>query len=565
MTVFPTEPTNSNVASKHEELEGLYASVTKAIYEGLGAYERNTTAASSTLLGTLMLLKSACTNNPCYIDRLITSFMRALQRMTREHLGPAAGQPVTIAATVAAEGGLSNCELLILSLDLVKNRVGVMGVEMRKAFIGSILVGLLEKSAESKVVRAIVRMLDEWMKTKTPIAINQGPSLREKSILLVKMMQCLEKRFPDDVELNISFLELINFVYREESLKGSELVSKLEPAFLAGLRCPQPATRAKFFQVLDTNMRRRLHDRLLYIVCSQNWEAILAHYWIKQCLEMILVTSIVGNPIQTAPATALLPSVTAVIASADPNERETFTVVTNIKEEPEELLDVYAHVKEDDIDMDLSNVPTDPMTLSGTNKAGLATLVNRQMKFLDGAREVTTANFLEAVTQLAHMDTPLAESLWLELFPRIWKVLGERQQQALSVELVPFLCSGAHVIQKDCHPSAINTFTEALSLCVPSIRIKPCLLKYLGKSHNLWHRMALMLEQLALDGANAGAYQKVSHIFNCYPISCKLQFSSLRIYHMTHTAYTYNSDTMSTNSYVYLLFAVNLLFFQRLS
>ena len=141
--------------------------------------------------------------------------MRALQRMTREHLVPVPGQ-----APGSTEAGFSNFELLILSLDLVKNRVGVMGVEMRKAFIGSILVGLLEKSTESKVVRAIVRMLDEWMKTKTPIAINQGPSLREKSILLVKMMQCLEKRFPDDVELNISFLELINFVYCEETLKG---------------------------------------------------------------------------------------------------------------------------------------------------------------------------------------------------------------------------------------------------------------------------------------------------------------------------------------------------------
>lgn len=516
MSVFPTEPTNSNVASKHEELEGLYAAVTKAIYEGLGAYERNTAATSASLLGTLMLLKAACTNNPCYIDRLITSFMRALQRMTREHLVPTPSERQAAAASngVAAEAGFTPCELLILSLDLVKNRVGVMGVEMRKAFIGSILVGLLEKSSESKVVRSIVRMLDEWMRTKTPIAINQGPSLREKSILLVKMMQCLEKRFPDDVDLNIAFLELIHFVYCEESLKGSELVSKLEPAFLAGLRCQQPATRAKFFTVLDTSMRRRLHDRLLYIVCSQNWEAISAHYWIKQCLELILVTSVAGTPIHIAPASGLLPGITSVIATADANERETFTVAGNIKEEPDELLDAFAQVKEDDIDMDLSNAPNDPLTPPGVNKTGLATLVNRQIKFLESGREVTSAQFLVAVGQLAHMDTSLAESLWLDLFPRIWKVLGERQQQALSVELVPFLCSGAHVIQKDCQPSAVNTFAEALSLCSPPVRIKPCLLKYLGKSHNLWHRMTLTLEQLAFSdslAANTNAHTKVSH------------------------------------------------------
>lgn len=49
-------------------------------------------------------------------------------------------------------------ELLILSLDLVKNRVGVMGVEMRKAFIGTILVGLIEKTPDVKVMKAITKV-----------------------------------------------------------------------------------------------------------------------------------------------------------------------------------------------------------------------------------------------------------------------------------------------------------------------------------------------------------------------------------------------------------------------
>lgn len=49
-------------------------------------------------------------------------------------------------------------ELLILSLDLVKNRVGVMGVEMGKAFIGTILVGLIEKTPDVKVMKAITKV-----------------------------------------------------------------------------------------------------------------------------------------------------------------------------------------------------------------------------------------------------------------------------------------------------------------------------------------------------------------------------------------------------------------------
>merc|ERR1719204_335791 len=39
MSIFPTEPSTSNVASKHEELDTLYANVSKVVYEGLAAYE----------------------------------------------------------------------------------------------------------------------------------------------------------------------------------------------------------------------------------------------------------------------------------------------------------------------------------------------------------------------------------------------------------------------------------------------------------------------------------------------------------------------------------------------
>ena len=40
MSFFPTEPVTSNVASKYEELECLYACVSKVVYEGLTNYEK---------------------------------------------------------------------------------------------------------------------------------------------------------------------------------------------------------------------------------------------------------------------------------------------------------------------------------------------------------------------------------------------------------------------------------------------------------------------------------------------------------------------------------------------
>ena len=41
-------------------------------------------------------------------------------------------------------------------------------------------------------------------------------------------------------------------LYRDPSLVASELTTKLEPAFLSGLRCSQPEIRSKFFEVSIT-------------------------------------------------------------------------------------------------------------------------------------------------------------------------------------------------------------------------------------------------------------------------------------------------------------------------
>jgi transformation/transcription domain-associated protein len=80
-----------------------------------------------------------------------------------------------------------------------------------------------------------------------------------------------------------------------------------------------------------------------------------------------------------------------------------------------------------------------------------------------------------------------------------YQLFSEKQRESLAAEIVPFVCSGSHVIQKDCQPSALNTFVESLSRCQPGVAIPAPLLKYLGKSHNLWHRAALLLEQQAFD------------------------------------------------------------------
>nr|XP_022907724.1 transformation/transcription domain-associated protein [Onthophagus taurus] len=487
MSIFPTERTNSNLSCKYEELEMLYSTVGKTIFEGLSNYEKNVQATPPSLFGPLMVLKAACMNNNSYIDLLITPFMRVLQKLQKEHLTP-----------TAPESSLVTSELLILSLDLVKTRVVVMGVEMRKSFIGTILVGLIEKSPDVKVMKAINKMLEEWMKNKNVITLSQAPSLREKSILLVKMMQYLEKRFPDDQELNGQFLELVNYVYTDEALKQSELTAKLEQAFLAGLRSPQPAIRAKFFKVFDESMRKKLHDRILYIICSQNWDSIGPHYWIKQCIELLLATVSPDRQIQMSHESCIIPSITSVINHADSEKKTEF--LTFQKENPNfyESMDIKEEILDIDLSNgDVSNTSSEEKVLNRSEK--VLKILNEHVKFIEQCRNVTPDQFFAATAQLCHMDTGLAESVWLDLFPKLWDILDEQQRAVILQDIQGFMTSGTHIVQKDCHPSAMDTFVEAVSRCNPPIHIAAPIMKYLGKSHNLWHRTTLALEQMAFD------------------------------------------------------------------
>lgn len=231
-------------------------------------------------------------------------------------------------------------------------------------------------------------------------------------------------------------------------------------------------------------MPSRLAQRLLYICCTQSWDTIGPHYWIKQCIELVLATTIDKKCIQMAPNSALLPSVESVIQTADNKDREKF--IQWLKENP-----IFTQ--------DASINQQSPHKLKPEGLHAIEPHVAQQADYLTKARDVKTSQFIRAAVQLCHMDTGLAERVWLDIFPRMWSILPPNHQKVVSGEMSAFVASGAHLIQKDCHPSALNTFVEAMTRCTPSIPIKPMVMRYIAKSHNLWHRMTLDLEQLVFD------------------------------------------------------------------
>ena len=52
-----------------------------------------------------------------------------------------------------------------------------------------------------------------------------------------------------------------------------------------------------------------------------------------------------------------------------------------------------------------------------------------------------TGALLNALVQLCHISTPLAERTWVQLFPRLWKILSDRQQHVSLIYWHMFHCS----------------------------------------------------------------------------------------------------------------------------
>lgn len=234
---------------------------------------------------------------------------------------------------------------------------------------------------------------------------------------------------------------------------------------MSGLRCSQPAIRTKFFEVFDASIKKRLFDRLLYIITFQNWETMGPHFWIKQCVELLLASAASHTEIRTSSTSVVVPGVCSAISDDKSS-------LVNVKEEPLEAQEE----KFDELDFELGEDELrkqEQIMERPDRRHAIRLLVVRQTKFLELCREIKTTHFLNATSQLCHLETSLAERIWLDLMPRVWKVMTDKQQTSLQSEIIPFLCSGAHVIQRDCHPSALNTFVESVALCEPPVPITP--------------------------------------------------------------------------------------------
>ncbi|KAI5692204.1 hypothetical protein M8J75_004578 [Diaphorina citri] len=472
---FPIEYT-PEVSLGREEVDILYAYLSQMIIDSLSNYEKSPSSNCSLLYGPIMFLKVACCDYAKYIDRFLDLLIRVLNRMAQEHTK-------TLSESAS---GQHDGELLSIGLNLVKNRLGSLSKDSRSLLLDRTLAELIDKTSDMNVMKSILDMTDNWVRGKDT-ELENAPNLAEKGLILVRLMHHVN-RFPD---LNSQFLELTLFIYTDPRLKNSRLVSKLKPAFLSGLLSTTPELRSKFFQILNQSIRKFLYDRLMYIFNSQNWEPMGCSSWLRQCIELILGSAIPHSGIILAETSGILPSismnpVTSPVQTTT-NAKNTVDVAF------EKLIEKFEEINSNE------KAEVSEFLHLESELLDCESLLTRQFRFLNKAKQHKTGDFLKCISHLCHLDSSLAEHVWLDMFPQLWSILKQYQQQTLASTILPFTVSGIHVNQKQEHPCPMSTVYEALILCSPSLPIKPAIMTHLAKAHSLWHRVTISFESLTTE------------------------------------------------------------------
>lgn len=378
-----------------DELQFLYQTVMKTIRNGLEVYDKDAQTQTSLFFGTFLILKTAFSSDPDYFKMFVDKFSKFVMLLKNEHLALNNGQQSS--STTSATPNIEvTKEMLLQSLHLLKFQITYMKPDVRKYFINNILMELTEKSNDARVLKTIVQVMESWFKLRNP---DQEPTMREKILLMQKLTHHVEQRFSQDQQLNLQFLELVLFIYKDEELNQIELTSKLDQAFISGLRCSQPEIRKKFFAFFNDSVDKNIFDRLLYILTTKAWTSISHHYWIKQSIELLMLSTVPGG---ISTNTKLLPSIISGLNYATVEDARSFyqhsevNNVLNFEETGEEV-----DLNDSNFEMLLQN-----------RENFITKIINSHMKLVQANRGVKTTDFLSSAVQLCHNDSKLAESVW---------------------------------------------------------------------------------------------------------------------------------------------------------
>ncbi|OUC47318.1 hypothetical protein D917_07022 [Trichinella nativa] len=391
----------------------LCEGVGNVLTDSLNAFENRNTGGIGTVYTAVTLLKAMSYGNPHYVEQFASPLIRTLHRLTRDHI-------------TSNDKTRTTSDLMLWCLDVLKPIMENISHDLQRALLHNVLLVLIEKTNSLRLFGTIVLLVVEWMKMAKPT----GPSLRERQIVLIKLMQCIDKKLPADTEVRKLFHNLVHSV--SEEYRNTELIVKLEPAFLHALVAPFEETRNNFSEILESTLPMSPFGRLQYIMCTQTWEPLQQHNWIKLCSAV----------------------------------REETATKTSIPM-------VFSHV----LPFRKHSVQTE--------------LQLNEFEVDDSANAL-----IPHLLYFCHMHPDVASRIFINCIQSLWHSLTVDLKEHVSSWINPFLACVTHTTLRGNAKNVIRTFLEGFISCDPLPDFSPFVLSYLGKAHNVWHLSMIGLEKM---------------------------------------------------------------------
>ncbi|KAJ1995714.1 transcription-associated protein 1 [Coemansia sp. RSA 1358] len=470
--------------------------------------------------------------------------------------------PLDVEALVKGETPL---DILLMLVILLRNHIAHLG-DQRRSFL-TYIIQLIERSSDPALLHVILAIVREWVLDPQ----DAFPTIKEKAMLMSSMMGFVHRSSaaadsstsrasiraslpsgPTTVSgngasavgggskttgtganmadadtsdpfslLERRYLALVLEAYNDPRFTRSEMTMRLEQAFLSGMQSEDCEMRNRFLDTFDANMPPSLPVRLNYLLETQNWESVSTTFWLQQCLPLLLAS---------AHQRASLHSyvINRIGSNAKPGKfKSTHMGSSSLS------LDDSVDGSAMDVDADLSTIPMpDNDSSCYADHNGLCSPANKRWSEATPSAVVTVGDIIGPLSKMVLLDAQFAYRIWIALFPLFWRNLSSKDRHDLTSGIIRLLAKPYHQAQTSMRPNVIQAILEAFCMCIPTPRLPPQLLRYLGQTYSSWYSALTLLEKKILDkreiesaifdramGVELGAFDALSELYTCLSAS----------------------------------------------
>ena len=210
----------------------------------------------------------------------------------------------------------------------------------------------------------------------------------------------------------------------------------------------------------------------LHAIVSHDWEPVCTRFWLRVVNDVLLTALDPGTRTDAWPSvqTRILPG---LLSSSSSSSLSELSEQTRGK---------------------------------GKGKGSLAlALQHREERFLESMRGLCTSQqLMEPLRELANCDQTMALELWEQGFKLAWSALRSSEQAKLVGPMVSLLSADCHnrIVHvpgaAGYHLSSVGCLLRSFASARPQPRLPPELVRWLGKTFNMWHDAAFLCERRVL-------------------------------------------------------------------